>query len=339
MTLLRHRALEGVQAMAVTMKDVAERAGVSLPTVSRVINDTSYVKAQTRTRVLAAIAELQYSPNQLAISLRSQRTNTLALLVPDIANIFWKTVLRGVEDEASARGYHLFLGNTDDAPEKEARYVEGLLRRRIEGLLIVPTARSMPLLRRLRQQELPFVVVHRKLVGLEAQTVRSDAHASALILMQHLLAAGRRRIAFVGGELGRERLQAYREALAAAGVACDPALIRIGPLTQPSGAAMVAALLREGTPLDAMFIGNNRLAIGALHALTTAGKRIPEDVAIAAFYDEAALGDYAPPMIAAIQPVYEIGRVAARQLFARLGHTPSSPVGETILSNRIVTIP
>ena len=323
--------------MAVTMKDVAERAGVSLPTVSRVINDSSYVNAETRAKVLAAIEALQYVPNHMAVSLRSQRTKTLALLVPDIASSFWTTVLRGVEDEAMARGYHVFLGSTDDDPEKESRYINGLQRRRIDGLLIAPTRQSAPLLRRLQQQGMRIVIVHRPLAGVEIDTVRSDPYSSAVLLTQHLLGAGRRRLAFIGGEIEQGRLAGYRDTLAAAGYPPDPALVKIGPLIQQVGEQLVGQLLDLDAPPDAVLIGNNRLALGALHALARVNQREPGKIAIAAFYDPAALNEYAPPMIAAIQPAYEIGRFGARRLFDRLTDTPVEG-REIILSNRIVIV-
>ena len=327
----------GSNAVAVTMKDVAERAGVSLPTVSRVINDSSYVKAETRAKVLAAIAALQYVPNQMAGSLRSQRTKAIALLVPDIVSSLWTSVSRGVEDEAIDRGYHIFLGNTDDDPDKEARYINGLLCRRIDGLVIAPSRQSIPLLRRLRQQGLTVVIVHRHIEGIEIDTVRSDSYTSAVLLTQHLLGSGRRRIAFIGGEIEQGRLAGYRAALAAAGHTPDPALVRIGPLSQQVGEHLVNALLNLEVPPDAVLIGNNRLALGALHALTRANRHQPGRIAIAAFYDVAALNDYAPPMIAAIQPAYEIGRYGARRLFDRLADLPVDG-RDLILANRIVIV-
>lgn len=323
--------------MAVTMKDVAERAGVSLPTVSRVINNSSFVSAETRARVLAAIEELRYIPNGMAASLRTQRTKTLALLVPDSASSFWTTVLRGAEDEAMARGYHVFLGNTDDDAEKEITYIAGLSRRRIDGLLIAPTSRSAPLLRQLERQGLQIVVVHRPLPKLEFDTVRSDAYSSAIILTQQLLAAGHRRIAFIGGEIEQGRLRAYRDALTAAGYPIDPDLIRIGPLSQRVGEELVNALLAASPPPDALFIGNNRLATGALHAVARANARRERAIALAAFYDNAALSAYAPPMIAAIQPAYEIGRYGVRRLLDRLLGKPVEG-REILLPNRIVIV-
>lgn len=323
--------------MAVTMKDVAEHAGVSLPTVSRVINDSGHVNAATRARVLAAVEALQYVPNHMAVSLRSQRTKTFALLVPDIASSFWTTVLRGVEDEAMARGYHVFLGNTDEDPEKEARYIGSLVRRRVDGVLIAPTRQSAPLLRRLQQRGVHVVIVHRPLAGVEIDTVRSDPYASAVLLTQHLLGAGRDRVAFIGGEIEQRRLAGFRDTLAAAGHAPDPALVRIGPLSQQVGERLVEQLLGLERPPDAVLIGNNRLARGALHALARVNRREPGRIAIAAFYDPAALNEYAPPMVAAIQPAYEIGRYGARRLFDRLAGTPVDG-REIILANRIVLV-
>ncbi len=128
--------------MAPTIKDVAKRAGVSVITVSRVINAAEYVRAETQARVLAAIEELQYVPNQMASSLRSRQNDTLALVVPDIATTFWTAMARGAEDEAWAKGFSLFLCNTDDDPAKEERYIENLLRRRVARIAIVATSQQ-----------------------------------------------------------------------------------------------------------------------------------------------------------------------------------------------------
>lgn len=320
------------------MKDVAERAGVSLPTVSRVLNDSGYVRPETRAKVLAAMEALQYVPNDMASSLRSQRTKSLALLVPDIMSTFWTSVSRGVEDEAMERGYHVFLGNTDDDPKKEARYISGLLRRRIDGLVIAPNVQSVPLLRRLRQGGTNVVIVHRDIRGAGIDTVRSDAYSSALLLTQHLLGCGRQRIAFIGGEIEQGRLAGYRDALTTAGQTVDPELVRIGPLVQQAGEQLVNALLQLDNPPDAVLIGHNRLAQGALHALAAVNQRQPGKIAIAAFYDMAALNEYAPPMIAAIQPAYDIGRHAARRLCDYLAHAHVQG-GDIILANRIVLVP
>ncbi|MGH2533040.1 MAG: LacI family DNA-binding transcriptional regulator [Thermomicrobiales bacterium] len=322
-----------------TIKDVARKAGVSLITVSRVINGNGYVHRDTRARVEAAIEELQYVPNRLASNLRSRQSDTIALLLPDITNSFWTSIARGVEDEAWDRGYGMFLCNTDDDPAKEARYIDILLRRQVEGILIVPTPASVPHLQRLWQRGIKFVVLHRKVDGVKADIVRGDSRAGVRALTKQLLDAGWRRIAYVGGStnlaFGRERLAGYQETLRAASVKIDPALIRVGNYSQQTGYDLVTELMHAGPRPEALVIANSRLAMGALRALADAGLRIPRDIAVASFHDISLLDDYSPCMITAIQPAYDIGRLGARRLLER-GTRDQATVEEIVLSNRIM---
>ena len=312
--------------MAATIKDVAKRAGVSVITVSRVINGAEYVRAETQARVQAAIDDLHYVPNQLASSLRSRQNDTLALVVPDIATTFWTAMARGAEDEAWASGYSLFLCNTDDEPLKEERYIENLLRRRVAGLAVVATIDSTILLQRLDMHHLPFVMLHRKIAGIEADVVRSDSRAGAFALTTRLLERGWQRIAYVGGplasSLGQDRLAGYRDALIGAGITPDPALIKLGVHKQQSGYDLVTELVQMRPLPEAICIGNSRLALGALHALTEAGMRVPQDLTIAAFFEISSLIDdsrlVATPLIVATQPAYQIGRLGIRRLLERI---------------------
>jgi len=313
--------------MAATLKDVAKRAGVSVITVSRVINGAEYVRAETRAHVLAVIAELHYVPNQLASGLRSRQNDTLALVVPDIATTFWTAMARGVEDEAWAHGYGVFLCNTDDDPAKEERYIESLLRRQVAGIAIVATLDSARLLRRLEVRQQPFVMLHRKIDGIATDVVRSDSRRGAFALTERLLGQGWRRIAYVGGplvgSLGQDRLAGYQDALAAAGVASAPTLIKTGVHTQRSGYDLVRELLGTRPLPEAICVGNSRLALGALRALTEAGVRVPEDIALATFFEVSTLIDDSrlvrSPLLIATQPAYEIGRLGIRRLLERIG--------------------
>jgi LacI family transcriptional regulator len=326
--------------MPATMKDVARRAGVSLITVSRVINEMGNVHADTQAKVRAAIEDLHYVPNQIASNLRSRQTDTLALLLPTITNAFWTTIARGAEDEAESCGYNLFLCNTDDDAAKEARYLEALLRHRVGGIVIVPTTESGPALRRLRHHEMMFVQIHRSVEGVESDIVRGDGRGGAFALTRHLLDAGCRRIAYVGAPLtifiGRDRFLGYRDAMAGAGVAVDPALVKHGPVGQESGYSLVQQLLAVTPRPEAVFIANSRLAIGALRALSAAGLRLPDDIAVASFHDIPALDDYSPFMTTLIQPAYEIGRLGARRLLERMAGKHDI-AEEIILPNHVVT--
>jgi LacI family transcriptional regulator len=327
--------------MPATMRDVARKAGVSLITVSRVINEAGNVHADTQAKVVAAIEELQYVPNQMASNLRSRQTNTLALLLPTITNAFWTTIARGAEDEAESCGYNLFLCNTDDDPAKEARYLEALLRHRVGGIIVVPTAESGPALRRLQHHEMMFVQVHRSVEGVESDIVRSDGRTGAFALTSHLLDAGWQRIAYVGAPLitftGRDRFSGYHDAMAQAGIAINPALVKHGPVGSESGYSLVKQLLEVNPRPEAVFIANSRLAIGALRALRAAGLRLPDDIAVASFHDIPALDDYSPFMTTLIQPAYEIGRRGVRRLLDRMAGKYAG-TEEIILPNHIVAL-
>lgn len=313
--------------MAATIKDVAKRAGVSVITVSRVINGADYVRPETHARVLAAIEELQYVPNQMASSLRSRHSDTLALIVPDIETTFWTAMARGAEDEAWAHNYAIFLCNTDDDPAKEERYIESLLRRRVAGIAIVATLGSTAQLQRLATREQPFVMLHRKIEGIAADVIRADSRQGAFNLTQRLLEQGWRRIGFVGGplasSLGQDRLAGYRDALLGAGVTPEPALIKTGSHTQRSGYELVKELLATSPRPEAICVGNSRLALGALRALDEAGVRVSDDIALATFFEISTMIDDSQlirsPLLVATQPAYEIGRLGIRRLLERGG--------------------
>ena len=321
-----------------TMKDVAKRAGVSLITVSRVVNNSGYVRRETRARVEAAIEELQYVPNMLASNLRSQQSDFLALVLPDITNSFWTTIARGVEDEAWSHGYGVFICNTDNDPAKEASYIHRLLQRRVAGVMIVPTPRPSSELQieRLQRHGIRFVVIHRRLSDTSANVVRCDGESAARKLTQRLVAAGRQRVAFAGlsdqDPSTLERLRGYRDALRDGGMPFDARLVRYSGEDQPQedGYRVIGELLREAERPDAIVLVNSRLAMGALRAIDDAHLSIPEDISVAAFHDIKAMDPYAPRIIAAVQPAYRMGQLAARRLLEMSG-TADDSLKEIIL--------
>lgn len=308
--------------MTATLRDVAEKAGVSKITVSRVINGKDRVSVATEARVRVAIEELKYVPNQLASSLRSRQTATLALLLPDITNSYWTTIARGVEDEAERRGFSVFLCNTDEDPRKEAQYLDLAIRRRVDGIVIGPTPDSAPLLQGLVQRQTKFVLVDRIVEGIDADVVRGDSYSGAYALTEHLLDTRYKRVAFVGGPLststGLDRMNGYKAALAVAGRSVNPDLIRIGGYSQKSGYRLVEALLDLREPPDAVLTGNNQITFGALLALERRRKVVPCDLALVAFDDITAMNFPIPFLTAAAQPAYRIGRLSAERLVAQI---------------------
>jgi DNA-binding LacI/PurR family transcriptional regulator len=263
----------------------------------------------------------------------------LALLVTDITNSFWTTAARGVEDEAAAQNYAVFLCNTDEDPAKENRYLEMLTRWRVDGLLIGPTLNSAAVLSRLQTQGIKFVLIDRTVDGIAVDTVRSDSRGGAANVTQHLLTTGHQRVAFIGGPLttstGRDRLTGYRAAHMAAGLAIDPDLIKIGSYHRESGRELTVELLAAERRPTAIFAGNNQIALGVLDALSEARVHLPDEMAVISFDDLPGGDGYGPFMTAVIQPAYQIGRIATQLLLARIAEARDE-IEEIVLPTQLV---
>jgi LacI family transcriptional regulator len=287
-----------------------------------VINGKGPVRPETRERVREAIRELNYIPNRIATSLKSRKTSTMALLVPDITNAFWTTVARGVEDEAEASGYSVFLCNTDEDADKEERYIQTILSHQVDGILIGPTADSAPVLQRLQARGIEFVLLDRTVEGIRSDVVRSDSQYGAHRMTAHLLSTGHRRIAFIGGPVststGRDRLAGYERALKEAGIELDPQLVRQGPYRIETGYESTRDILAEDPWPDTIFAGNHLIMTGILQALAEALVRVPDEIAVCSFDDIPGLNSFSPFLTAIIQPAYQIGELGARLLVKRL---------------------
>lgn len=305
-----------------TISDVAKRAGVSPVTVSRVINNAANVSPATRENVRRAIEELGYVPSGVAQSLRSKRTRSLALLVPDITNVFWTTVARGVEDTAQSRGYSVLLCNTDENTAKQLRYLEVVVSQRVDGVIIAPCDAEAQNLARLRQRQVPTVVIDRCVRDWEVDTVRGDSLGGARALVDHLVRLGHRRIAVISGPPGtstaQDRVAGYCLALAGAGLPLDPALVKRGEFRSTSGERLTRQLLAVVPRPTAIFAANNAIAVGVLGALQQAGLGVPHDVALVSFDDLPDTSRLFPFLTVIVQPAYDIGSHAAQLLLERL---------------------
>ena len=311
------------------ISDVANRANVSAMTVSRVTNNSGYVKAETRERVLRAMQELNYHPNYLARSLVEQRTHMMALIVPDITNPFYTSVARGAEDMARARGYRLILCNSDESLDKEQEYVNMCLSIRVDGLVIVSAGdESRTHLAKFQTYAIPVVLLDREVPGIEADLVTGDNVYGSSRLVEHLIAQGHRRIAMVGGgrsiSTSRERLAGYRLALEEAGIAFDEDLVYETSYARSPKPAIVDALLAEANRPTAVFAGNNFVATGIILELRRRRLQVPEDIAIVCFDDIDPLSLAEPFLTVAMQPAYEEGRLATQLLLERIESDPSS---------------
>jgi LacI family transcriptional regulator len=309
-----------------TIHDVAKRAGVAPITVSRVINDSGYASPETRKRVEMAIAELGYVPNVLARSLRSKRTNTIALVITDITNPFFTSISRGVEDTASAAGYTTIYCNTDESEEKEKKYLHWFLQKRVDGILLVPAHNTPDSVEFIQEQGTAVVLLDRKIPCLEIDVVRCDSEAGAYSLIKLLIDRGHRHIAALGGPRGvstvEDRITGYRRALAEASLT-DYEHVYYGPFTQDSGYDLATQALAHTPPPTAIFGANNFISIGAMKALRDSGVRVPEEMAVVSFDDLPSTLVVDPFLTVAAQPAYQMGQKAAELLLNRLsGETP-----------------
>jgi LacI family transcriptional regulator len=309
-----------------TMRHVADMAGVSLKTVSRVINAEAGVTPATAERVTAAIAELGFERNDLAASLRHGRSSsTLGLVIEDVANPFYSAIAQAVEAAARDRGFLLITASAREDAERERELVSALLRRRVDALLIVPAGPD----HRYLASSSRAVFLDRPPLGIEADTVLLDDHGGARSAVEHLIAQGHTRIACVADDSElytmRQRIAGYREALAAAGLAEDPALLQTGNSDVATARAAVERLLQMPDRPTALFTANNRNTIGALHALAGA----PNPVALAGF-DDFELADLLGTTVVRADP-WKLGEQGAALAFARLDGDDGPP--------RTVTIP
>jgi LacI family transcriptional regulator len=314
------------------MRDVASTAGVSLKTVSRVVNGEAGVRADTAARVEAAIARLGFARNDVARSLRHGRANALGLVIEDVANPFYSAIARTVEDAAHARSHILITGSCEEDAVRERELVLRLLRRSVDALLIVPAGGDHRYLLPEIGAGTPIVFLDRPPRGIEADTVLLDNHGGARAAVEHLLRQGHRRIAFVGDPpslyTAGERLAGYRAAFEAAGVVPDDALISAGSHDAASAERAVRDLLAlpTGQRPTALFSANNRNTVGALRALRDA----PTPIALVGF-DDFELADMLPVPITVVRhDPAAMGRIGAELAYARLDGEDALPQKRTI---------
>lgn len=305
-----------------TVKDVADLAGVSTATVSRVLNNYPQVADKTRSKVLWAMEELGYQPSRVARRLRMEATQILGLIISDIANPFFTSVVRGIENVAYANQYSLLLCNSDEDPARESLYVDVLQAERVAGIIISPADENSTSCKRLLRNDVPIVAMDRRLRQFDVDTVLVDNVKGAYQATSHLIRLGHRRIGLIGGPsritTGRERQEGYEKALSEHGLELDQGLIKIGDFKQDSGYQRACELLEMDDPPTAIFTANNLMTLGALNAIHEKGLNIPRDMAIVGFDDMPWAPSLDPPLTAVAQPTHELGCTAANLLLQRI---------------------
>lgn len=302
--------------------DVARAARVSVATVSASVNGTAYVSPALTARVEAAVKQLGYRPNLVARSLATQQSRTIGMIAPNIANPFWPEVVRGVEDAAQARGYSLLLASGDDDRDKEARYLNLFLAKRVDGILLTKAAGGLAaeVAKQLKASRTPVVQLMRSSTAIDGDTVLTDEPGGSYEAVAHLLRLSYRRIAMINGlprvSTSRRRLSGYRAALADWKVKYDPTLVVHGNFWIESGYSAGIDVLKRKP--QAVFIANYLMAVGFMRALKQYQLRCPDDIAIVTCDDHAWLDSFTPRLTTVNLPKYELGREGASVLLDRI---------------------
>lgn len=302
-----------------TIREVAKAAGVSIATVSRVLNHPESVAAETKDHIDRVMADLGFSPNGLARSLALNKTSTLALIVPNILNPVFPEIAKGVEDVVHGHGYSLFLCNSESDPVKEREYLSAFRGRQVDGIIIAGGMLDEAEERRILGEGPVLVHVGQRRTDGRAHSVYTDFELGGYLATRHLLDLGYSRIGFIAGlELQgehRDKRHGYERALTAAGLPVDPSLMATGDCEIEGGFLGAKTLLRLALPPRAIFASNDLMAIGALEAAKAAGLRIPEDLALTGF-DNLKISSLVEPKLTTVAyPAYRMGTLAARLVF------------------------
>ena len=306
----------------ITLEDVSKATVFSVPTVSRVLSNSTYpVNARTRQRILETAQSLGYRPNLSARGLRTERTNTVGVVIDDIMSVFAPGIVRGIQDVLSAHQISCLVMNSDWQPDLEQMAIESLLSRSVDGIIFAEYSHLVAHEALIRSQK-PHLFVHRLFAKSIQNSIIPDDYYGACIAVRHLLSLGHQRIAYISGPTrwhsNQRRFDAYRDELARDGLSLDQTLVQTGDWEVESGYAAAGKLLELSQRPSAIFAANDAMALGAIYCIQDAGLHVPNDIAVVG-YDNLEFTQLVKPRITTVSlPVYEMGRVAAEQLLAQL---------------------
>ncbi len=325
-------------AMSVTIYDVAREAGVSMATVSRVINGSANVKPSTRKKVLRVIEELGYRPNAVARGLASKKTTTIGVILPDISSAFFAELARGIEDIANMYHYNIILSNSDQNLDKELKLINNLLEKQVDGLLFLGGNVTEDHRRIFTTSPIPIVLVATADPKHELPSVRIDLKKASYDAVSFLLGKGHTRIAFLSesfqNAMGRARYEGYVEALKEYQVPVNENLIMEIYPTYEMALKGTKTLLSLSVPPTAIFAANDEIAVGAIHSIQDQGLKVPQDIEVVGF-DNTRIAEMVRPMLTSVvQPMYDIGAVSMR-LLTKLINQEEIQNMEVVLPHRI----
>lgn len=319
-----------------SMKDVARMAGVSVSTVSRVINSSLPVEERTRSKVEKAISETGYKPNLIARGLRVKSSNLIGMLLPEIRSTSFSTLIEMVERSVEALGYNLIIGGTGGDPDREERFFEDLIRRHVDGVIISRVSDRSHIYRIIDRTNVPIVVVDRPFERENIPTVVLDNYRSGVIVAEHLLSLGHEKFACITGPLDiaivRERLAGFRDTLQSHGYALEEKSVVEGNFKYESGGVGVDILVERGTGFSGLWAHNDLMAIGALNRLRERGLKVPGDISLVGLDNVEDAWMARPALTTVAQPYEEMGNAAA-------GLLVSLSRNETVEERRIVLEP
>jgi LacI family transcriptional regulator len=305
-----------------TIRDVAEKAGVSTTTVSHVINKTRFVSEDLVKRVTEAIEALNYQPSGLARSLRTKASGTLGVIIPDNTNPFFAEVVRGIEDYCYKQGYSVFLCNSDGDPDKEYHYIKLLREKGVDGMVLVSTGNDRDSLELLENGKIPKVIIDREVESINTDSVLIDNLCGGYKATKHLLDLGHTRIGCITGPNqltpSGQRLEGYNKALKEKRITFESELIETGDFKSQSGGECLIRLMQKDKPPTAIFACNDIMAIGALAAARQLGIDVPNRLSLVGFDDIAMASMVVPSLTTIAQPKRELGETGATLLLERI---------------------
>lgn len=326
--------------MAVQIKDVARKAGVSVTTVSRVLNQEKYVSDELKKKVMAAIEELDYSPSQIARSLVRKKTNLIGVIVPDLASSFYSTILSSVEETASENGYNLLVCNIIEDTDKELKYLNVFQEMRVEGIIIMHEKINNEIKQFLDKSNIPVIFSSVKPVNPKFYSVIIDDYDASYEATKYLVELGHRRIAFIGGDMrditsGQNRYVAYRNALTTHGIPIVYEYIKFGDYKMKSGYALMEELLQCDPMPSAVFAVSDDMALGAMNCISDHELKVPDHISIVGFDGSPFTEIVRPRLTSMQQPIQDMGKESVNALL-RLISDPTALKQDIILKHELV---
>ncbi len=313
--------------MSLNIKVIAEKAGVSTATVSRVLSGFPGVREKTKKKVMKITSELNYEVNGIARSLRQKKTYKIGVIVGNVLSQFYSILAKSIEDVAIKYGYSVILCNGDDDPEKELNYLKVLRSSRVDGIIIAPTGKNAGYINNLMQSNIKIVLVDRLIEGVDCDAILVDNEKGSYTAVRYLIDKGYKKIAIIDGFIdrttGKERLKGYLRALNENNIPRNDDFIKIKDFKKRSGIVFANELLENKNKPEAIFVANLDLTLGAILSIKSLGLKIPDDIAVIGFDDSDWAQILEPPLTTISQPVYDLGSTAAEMLIKNMENNNS----------------